>query len=123
MTDEDKFGYDLDPKLDMEYASRKIPMPEDSVPMEHFRVQPHHLDTNHHVNNSQYITMAMEYLPGRPEIREIRVYYRKQAFLGDEICPRVSMEKDKIFVLLANTEDEPYAIVELFPCTGRDSKR
>ena len=57
-------GYGLEEKLDMEYASRKNNPAGDFLrERKLFPVQKHHLDTNHHVNNCQYIQMAMDYLP------------------------------------------------------------
>ena len=53
----------MESKLDMEYAPRKIVLPEDYEQQDSFAVQKHHLDTNHHVNNCQYVQMAMDYLP------------------------------------------------------------
>ena len=50
-------------------------------------VQEYHLDTNHHVNNGQYVRMATAYLPETFAIRELRVEYRSQAMLGDTIRP------------------------------------
>ncbi len=47
----------------MEYADRKICVPEEMEEQESFQVAKHHLDINHHVNNAQYIKMAEEYLP------------------------------------------------------------
>lgn len=44
-------GYDTTPKLEMDYAPRKIALPADREKAEEFVVQKHHLDTNHHVNN------------------------------------------------------------------------
>ena len=46
----------------MEYAPRKISVPEEFQEFPSFPGKAHHLDTNHHVNNGQYILMAMEYL-------------------------------------------------------------
>ena len=53
----------MESKLDMEYAPRKIVLPEDYEQQDSFAVQKHHLDTNHHVNNCQYIRMAADFLP------------------------------------------------------------
>ncbi len=50
--------YVLGPKLDMEYAPRKIRIPEKMERREKVRICPHHLDTNHHVNNGQFIRIA-----------------------------------------------------------------
>ena len=39
---------------------------------EAFKVCHHHLDTNHHVNNAQYIDMAQEYLPKEWKLSRVR---------------------------------------------------
>ena len=51
-------GYAADEKLDMDYAPRKITVPEDGQLLEPIVVKKHHLDTNHHVNNGQYVNIA-----------------------------------------------------------------
>lgn len=109
---EDTEGYELEEKLDMDYASRKIALPECFQPGEAFAVQKYHLDTNHHVNNCQYIRMAMEQLPGDFVIRQMRAEYKQQARLHDVICPEWSAEGDKVVVRLNDRESEPYAVVE-----------
>ncbi len=53
----------LHEKLDMDYAPRKIALPEEMEKKEYFLIVKHHIDTNHHVNNGQYVQMAMELLP------------------------------------------------------------
>ena len=58
----------MEEKLDMDYAPRKIILPGEYQQQEAFAVQKHHLDTNHHVNNCQYVQMAMDYLPGRSRL-------------------------------------------------------
>lgn len=63
LTERDTAGYEMEEKLDMDYAPRKIILPGEYEQQEAFAVQKHHLDTNHHVNNCQYIQMAMDYLP------------------------------------------------------------
>ena len=55
----------------MEYAPRKIKLPEKWQEREPFTVQKHHLDTNHHVNNCQYVSMAQDYLPGDFYVRQM----------------------------------------------------
>ena len=96
----------------MEYASRKIILPETFAGEEAFPVQKHHLDTNHHVNNCQYIQMAMDYLPVDFKIRQMRAEYKQQARLHDTICPEKAVDGDKIVIKLNDTEAEPYAVVE-----------
>ena len=71
--------YVLEEKLDMNYASRKVPMPKNGEQKKPFPVQKHHLDTNLHVNNGQYVRIAMDYLPEGYPIGQLRAEYKKQA--------------------------------------------
>ena len=102
----------MESKLDMEYAPRKIVLPEDYEQQDSFAVQKHHLDTNHHVNNCQYIRMAADYLPEGFVIRQMRAEYKKQALLGDIFYPSVKQETGKVTVALSTEGGEPYAVVE-----------
>ena len=112
LTERDTAGYEMEEKLDMDYAPRKIILPGEYEQQEAFAVQKHHLDTNHHVNNCQYIQMAMDYLPVDFKIRQMRAEYKQQARLHDTICPEKSVDGDKIVIKLNDTEAEPYAVVE-----------
>lgn len=112
LTPEDTVGYELGGKLDMDYAPRKISVPEDRTEKEAFMVQKHHLDTNHHVNNCQYVRMAADYLPEGFKIRQLRAEYKQQAKLHDVICPEVCCEEGRITILLNNEEGVPYTVVE-----------
>ena len=102
----------MEPKLDMEYGSRKIRMSGEGTSREPFPVVRHHLDTNHHVNNCQYISMAQEYLPEAFRTSRLRVEYRKQARLHDRIFPVVYQEGGKVTVSLGDGEGQAYAVVE-----------
>jgi acyl-ACP thioesterase len=112
VNDEESMAYGLEEKLPMEYAPRKIKMPSECRREEAFVVQKHHLDTNHHVNNCQYIQMAEDYLPDEFKIHQMRAEYKKQARLGDMIYPEINREERKITVALNAENQEPYAIVE-----------
>lgn len=98
-------------RLDMEYAPRKISVPEHTEKMPVITVLPHHIDTNHHVNNAQYVDMAREALPENTRIQELRVEYKKAAVQGDEIVPYVSREGSDYTVALCDEEETPYAVV------------
>lgn len=105
-------GYGLGEKLDMEYAPRKIAVPEGGCRMEPLVVKKHHLDTNHHVNNQQFIDMSMNYLPEGFCAQQVRAEYKKQAFLNDVLAPRVLEEGDRVFVLLEDEKGAAYTAVE-----------
>lgn len=104
-------GYQMEPPLEMQNFSRKIQMPQDCVPLESFPVGRHHLDTNDHVNNGQYIAMAEEYLPEDFEASLLRVEYRAQAKLHDVIVPMVKQEENEFTVGLCDETGKPYAVV------------
>lgn len=104
--------YGTEPKLEMEYAPRRIRVPEGGRQMDAFSVHRGHLDSNHHVNNGQYIQMALDYLPGDFRIRETRVEYKEQTFLGDLIHPVVVQSQDAVTVSLLKENGKASAIVQ-----------
>lgn len=76
-----------------------------------------HLDTNHHMNNGQYVLIAQECMmqeapPSGGRLCGLRVLYRKEAVLGDVLYPRVSVSGNRRQAELANDQGQPYAIVE-----------
>ncbi len=104
--------YGLSPRLEMEYAPRKIAEPEGGERMTPFRVLRSHLDTNHHVNNNQYIEMARAYLPADFRTRETRVEYKAQAHLDDLVCPVVRFGQDGVTVALRNEAGKSDAVIQ-----------
>ena len=108
-------GYVLEEKYPMEYAPRKITMPNGGIAVEPFTVKQHHLDTNNHVNNGQFVRMAMDCIPKNFCIRQLRVEYKNQAKLSDVICPVVAESREVgMYTVSLNKEDgKPYSIVEM----------
>ncbi len=107
------YGTGEEKRLDMEYADRKIPVPSEYHTGEEIHVMRHHIDTNHHVNNAQYVDMAREALPEDVRIKELRVEYKNAAVLGDVLIPRVSQEGNNWTVVLEGTEGQISAVVWL----------
>lgn len=105
-------GYVLEEKIPMEYAGRKIAIPEGGELHEPIQVKEHHLDTNHHVNNGQYVAIAKEFLPKDFVIAQMRAEYKKQAFLGDILYPYVACQGDVYTVSLKDGEGKPFSTVE-----------
>ena len=104
--------YQISPRIDMEYLPRKIAIPEGGEEKAAFAITRHYLDTNHHVNNGQYVHIALEYPREGFVIRRLRAEYKKQAYLNDVFCP-VVYERDESYVVSLNDENkEPYAVVE-----------
>ncbi len=121
-------GEDTDPygepgaRLELGKIPRKIPVPAEYETMDAVVVSRHHLDTNHHVNNAQYVDMAREAVPGEVTIREIRADYRKAALLGDLVIPRVTSGSDGSYtVALCSETGDIYAVVWLMTETADHS--
>lgn len=104
--------YTRAPRLEMDYSSRKIAVPEGGMEQEALTVKKHHLDTNRHVNNQQFLDMAMDFLPEGFCIRQVRAEYKRQAFLHDVLIPVVADGGDRIVVKLADENGAAYVIAE-----------
>ena len=73
------------------------------------RVERHHLDTNRHVNNAQYVAIARELLPVDFALGDLRVEYRKAAVLGDVMYPKLAQVPEGYVVSLQDAEGQVYA--------------
>lgn len=98
--------------LEMDYAPRKIKLPCDGQEKESFIVKEYHLDTNHHVNNGQYVRMAMFALGMKEKAKELRVEYKRQALLGNKVIPVLYKDKNMAFVSLNGEDGKAYAVVQ-----------
>lgn len=104
--------YVLSPKREMEYADRRIRFEGQGMPQPKVTVMAHHLDTNLHVNNGQYVRIAMDYLPVDFVIGQLRAEYKMQAVLGTEFYPLLFENREKTGVSLQNAEGAVYCNVE-----------
>lgn len=105
--------YGTEPRLDMEYEGRKISLPEQMEDFPSFPVRKYHIDTNEHVNNCQYVQMALEVLPRDLQVHQLRVDYKKSAVLGDQVYPRMAKDGERMVVELCDGEGNVYAAIEL----------
>ena len=111
-------AYELSERLDMEYMDRKIFFEGEGRKEEAIPVLPHHLDTNRHVNNGQYVQMAMDFLPPDANVVRMRAEYKKSAVLSDVITP-VIYERDNVLgVALNDSGKDTYAKIEFYTTTG-----
>ena len=113
LTPEDLEGYVLDEKLPTEFPPRKILLPSVMEAKEPFTVQIHNLDANRHVNNCEYVRMALDLIPKGTVIRTMRAEYKMQGKLGDIICPKVGAGEGRTVISLDDQAGKPYAVVEL----------
>ncbi len=113
-------AYPLEEKLDMDYEPRKIIIPTEGERFlgEEILVRRRHLDTNNHVNNGQFIRMAIESLPDREtKPRSLRAEYKKQAMLGDRLYPEVikvsKNDRMAYTISLKDCDGSPSCVVEI----------
>ncbi|MGN0351059.1 MAG: acyl-[acyl-carrier-protein] thioesterase [Roseburia sp.] len=81
-------NYQVEQCLDMEYLSRRIKYEASCrfTEVGKHTVSKQQLDSNRHLNNSQYIQLALSYIMlSNDQIKRVCVEYKKQAVLGDLI--------------------------------------
>ena len=113
--------YEMFEPFEMTYLPRKIPVPkEGGQEAPKIVIQEHHLDTNRHVNNGQYVRLALQELAPGAAIRQLLVEYRRQAVLGDIVTPvlydisaadRTDPAERCTLVSLDAADGRPYAVV------------
>lgn len=126
----------LEPQLEMNYKDRRIILPKgrssESHPslledgrvateldkvktggevLEPIKVLRADIDYNKHLNNANYVRMAMELLPEDFVVRGLRVEYRVAAKLGDSLTPTIYKTADGIIISLS-IGSEVSAIIE-----------
>ena len=119
-TQEMTAGYELAEKLEMDYAPRKIEMLEEAyntAVQEKFQVRKYQIDSNMHMNNVEYVRLAMETLPENAVIRELRAEYRKPAVYGDGLTAAVRKKGQRHQVFLEDGNGDIYAVVEFGICS------
>ncbi len=102
----------LGDKLDMDYAPRKIKIPENVTEYPPMPVRHDQIDTNHHVNNCQYIKAVMDAAGIEKMPRQIRAEYKKAAVMGDVFHPYISINDEQCTADLRGSDGTAYAAVE-----------
>lgn len=102
----------IEPQLEMNYKDRRVILPKSGgkahSPIQVMRAD---IDYNRHVNNANYIRMAMELLPDDFVAKNLRMEYRVPAKLGDMLMPTIYPITEGIIVALS-IEDKTSTIVE-----------
>ena len=105
--------YETEPPYEMEYLDRKIVFAGEGLKKEPVEIRKHHLDTNYHVNNAQYVSIACDYLPENFSVRRMCASYHKSAVLSDILYPVIYTEKENcVGVALLDVNGNAYANVE-----------
>ena len=102
----------IDPQLEMTYRDRRIILPKTGGEiLEPIKVLRADIDYNKHLNNANYVRIAMELLPEDFVVSGLRVEYRIPAKLGDKLVPTIYKHDNVIIVSLSLGEDVS-AIIE-----------
>lgn len=131
----EKSAYALEERISMDYAPRKIKLPENMTAGTPVPVIQEFIDSNHHVNNAQYVDVAVNIMEeelrsfSNPDVaaeiksekhkdskifvKEIRVEYKKQAVLGDILYPKTCLLKDWYYVTFTDLGGHIYASVAI----------
>ncbi len=110
--DGEKAVYPTEPPYPMEYTSRKVVCPTDLKLVSQIEVCQNYLDTNHHVNNGQYVRLAVNVLPIDYEVGELRAEFRLAAKMGDTMYIHTGEMDDKFYVVFTDKDDNPYFLSE-----------
>lgn len=106
-------GYTLEPEAHISVdMPRKIADAKNETALELLPVKEYMIDTNNHVNNSQYIKLSMSYLPKDMEFNCFRAEYKRQARLGDVFYPYRSELENGIQIKLCDADHDEYFIAE-----------
>ena len=102
----------LEPQLEMNYKDRRIILPKDGGEvLEPIKVLRADIDYNKHVNNANYVRVAMELLPENFKVRGLRVEYRVAAKLGDVLIPTI-YKIDGGFIISLSVGNDVSTIIE-----------
>ena len=102
----------LEPQLEMDYKDRRIILPKtEGEVMDSIRVLRADIDYNKHVNNANYVRVAMELLPDNFVVNGLRVEYRVAAKLGDVLVPTI-YKNDNVMIVSLSIGEEVSAIIE-----------
>jgi acyl-ACP thioesterase len=105
-----------EPRLASPQLQRKLRVEGPGRACAPIMVNEQHLDTNHHVNNAQYVEMAVAAVASLDEafrVGRLDVQYKNAAVLGDTIVPRLHEIPDGYGVDLADAAGTTYAIVKM----------
>ncbi len=103
----------LEPKQEMNYRGRRIILPKEAgTVLDPVQVMRADIDYNHHMNNANYVRIAMELLPEGFEVKDMRVEYRIAARLGDLLTPTL-YPIDGGYIIALTIDGATSAIIEL----------
>lgn len=105
-------AYGTHEALAMPPEERRVAVPTGGVAGEPVTVRRHHIDTNEHMNNAWYVSIALDLLPRELHPHEVRVDYKRSAVLGDVLYPTIAATDDRHVVVLDGAAGPSFAVIE-----------
>lgn len=114
ISDELVANFNREPKLEMDYRDRRIILPKiNATSTISYVVRRNDIDYNRHMNNANYIRLALEALPDDFEVRNMRVEFKKPAKLSDELILEVVNQSDDTIFVVEKLAEQISTIIEL----------
>ncbi len=105
-------AYQLDPQIAGQWHLKRKIFLDDGVLADSFTVSNMHLDTNHHMNNVNYIMAAAACLRAAKNPSQIFVSFKKAAMLGDTIHCYLNEQPKNATVALRDNDEEDFCVVQ-----------
>lgn len=110
--EKEKAYYQVEPAYEMGRSKRKLTCPDNLTPVQEISVCANYLDTNNHVNNGQYVRLAMNVLPEDFEVKKLHAEFRNAARMGDVLHIKTAKKENTFYIIFMNEEDVPYFLSE-----------
>ena len=107
-------GEEASEEVDTKVYKGKIRLPEEMEALPPITVYADNIDTNHHVNNVQYVSLAKSVISEEIDVKVLRAEIKKQSKLGDIIYPFIYQDEEKVVVRLADEEGLTKLVAEFY---------
>ena len=104
--------YPIGAQLDIPYEGRRVACQGEGVAREALVIRKIQIDSNHHVNNAEYVNMALDYIEHGRKVNQVRAEYKKSAVLDDVLIPMIFEGEDRLVVRFDSETGEIFALVE-----------
>lgn len=91
----------------------KMAIPKETQEVAEFEIRHSDIDTNKHVNNVNYVIIALDAVNPDKPVTDLRVNYKKAAVFGDRICISTQREGGSQTCLLSSPQGDVFAVVRL----------
>lgn len=105
-------AYPMEPRIEMNYAPRKIGLWESYELIDRRTVMQYQIDSNNHMNNEAYIALAQEYVCDIDAIIAVRAEYKMQYVKDDVIVVKKAERDNLIQILLCDDSERVKCVVQ-----------